>query len=49
MPTGADRMNPDLAPDDFGDACTEFALYYRMGVDAVATDFPDLAVTARRG
>ncbi|MFC9126644.1 glycerophosphodiester phosphodiesterase family protein [Streptomyces sp. NPDC057099] len=35
--------------NDFGDAFTEYALYYRMGVDAVVTDFPDLAVMARRG
>ncbi|GGW80020.1 glycerophosphodiester phosphodiesterase family protein [Streptomyces lomondensis] len=36
-------------PNDFGDAFAEYALYYRMGVDAVVTDFPDLAVMARRG
>ncbi|WP_086562739.1 glycerophosphodiester phosphodiesterase family protein [Streptomyces africanus] len=36
-------------PNDFGDAFGEYALYYRMGVDAVVTDFPDLAVMARRG
>ncbi len=35
--------------NDFGDAFAEFALYYRLGVDAVVTDFPDLAVMARRG
>ncbi|MEW2807028.1 glycerophosphodiester phosphodiesterase family protein [Streptomyces massasporeus] len=35
-------------PNDFGDAFAEYALYYRMGVDAVVTDFPDLAVIARR-
>jgi glycerophosphoryl diester phosphodiesterase len=34
---------------DFGDTFAEYALYYRMGVDAVVTDFPDLAVIARRG
>lgn len=34
---------------DFGDAFAEYALYYRLGVDAVVTDFPDLAVMARRG
>ncbi|MEV5429203.1 glycerophosphodiester phosphodiesterase family protein [Streptomyces sp. NPDC052701] len=34
---------------DFGDAFAEYALYYRLGVDAVVTDFPDLAVIARRG
>ncbi|MGR4849895.1 glycerophosphodiester phosphodiesterase family protein [Streptomyces sp. LARHCF252] len=34
--------------NDFGDAFAEYALYYRMGVDAVVTDFPDLAVMARR-
>ncbi|MDQ0713412.1 glycerophosphoryl diester phosphodiesterase [Streptomyces luteogriseus] len=34
--------------NDFGDAFAEYALYYRMGVDAVVTDFPDLAVIARR-
>ncbi|WP_030609895.1 glycerophosphodiester phosphodiesterase family protein [Streptomyces fulvoviolaceus] len=32
---------------DFGDAFAEYALYYGMGVDAVVTDFPDLAVIAR--
>ncbi|OUD01981.1 glycerophosphodiester phosphodiesterase family protein [Streptomyces swartbergensis] len=36
-------------PNDFGDAFAEYALYYRWGVDAVVTDFPDLAVMARRG
>jgi glycerophosphoryl diester phosphodiesterase len=36
-------------PDDFGDAFAEYALYYGQGVDAVVTDFPDLAVIARRG
>jgi glycerophosphoryl diester phosphodiesterase len=34
--------------NDFGDAFAEYALYYRLGVDAVVTDFPDLAVIARR-
>jgi glycerophosphoryl diester phosphodiesterase len=34
---------------DFGDAFAEYALYYGLGVDAVVTDFPDLAVMARRG
>lgn len=32
---------------EFGDAFGEYALYYRLGVDAVVTDFPDLAVLAR--
>ncbi|MFE5815578.1 glycerophosphodiester phosphodiesterase family protein [Streptomyces sp. NPDC056479] len=35
--------------NDFGDAFAEYALYYELGVDAVVTDFPDLAVLARRG
>lgn len=35
--------------NDFGDAFAEYALYYGMGVDAVVTDFPDLAVMARKG
>ncbi|MFJ7073326.1 glycerophosphodiester phosphodiesterase family protein [Streptomyces sp. NPDC098781] len=35
--------------NDFGDAFAEYALYYETGVDAVVTDFPDLAVMARRG
>ncbi|MCF1598000.1 glycerophosphodiester phosphodiesterase family protein [Streptomyces muensis] len=35
--------------NDFGDAFAEYALYYGMGVDAVVTDFPDLAVMARQG
>jgi glycerophosphoryl diester phosphodiesterase len=35
--------------NDFGDAFAECALYYGMGVDAVVTDFPDLAVMARKG
>ncbi|MFF1640222.1 glycerophosphodiester phosphodiesterase [Streptomyces sp. NPDC058246] len=34
--------------NDFGDAFAEYALYYRLGVDAVVTDFPDLAALARR-
>ncbi|MFF7162919.1 glycerophosphodiester phosphodiesterase family protein [Streptomyces sp. NPDC008086] len=34
--------------NDFGDAFAEYALYYGMGVDAVVTDFPDLAVMARK-
>ncbi|MET9802862.1 glycerophosphodiester phosphodiesterase family protein [Streptomyces sp. NPDC006368] len=34
-------------PDDFGDALTEYARHYALGVDAVVTDFPDLAVAAR--
>ena len=36
-------------PNDFGDAFAEYALYYGLGVDAGVTDFPDLAVMARRG
>lgn len=32
---------------EFGDAFGEYALYYGLGVDAVVTDFPDLAVLAR--
>ncbi|MFE0255287.1 glycerophosphodiester phosphodiesterase family protein [Streptomyces sp. NPDC059010] len=39
----------DGGANDFGDAFAEYALYYGMGVDAVVTDFPDLAVMARRG
>ncbi|MGW7199373.1 glycerophosphodiester phosphodiesterase family protein [Streptomyces chryseus] len=35
------------APNDFGDAFAEYALHYGTGVDAVVTDFPDLAVVAR--
>lgn len=35
--------------NDFGDAFAEYALYYGLGVDAVVTDFPDLAAIARRG
>ncbi|MFF3338080.1 glycerophosphodiester phosphodiesterase family protein [Streptomyces flavidovirens] len=35
------------APNDFGGAFAEYALHYGMGVDAVVTDFPDLAVIAR--
>lgn len=34
-------------PNDFGDAFGEYALHYGLGVDAVVTDFPDLAVIAR--
>ncbi|WP_037782399.1 glycerophosphodiester phosphodiesterase family protein [Streptomyces sp. HGB0020] len=41
------RRGPE--PNDFGDAFAEYALYYHQGVDAVVTDFPDLAVIARRG
>ncbi|AVZ73039.1 glycerophosphodiester phosphodiesterase [Streptomyces lunaelactis] len=36
-------------PSDFGDAFAEYALHYGLGVDAVVTDFPDLAVIARNG
>ncbi|MFE7133650.1 glycerophosphodiester phosphodiesterase family protein [Streptomyces sp. NPDC057638] len=32
---------------DFGDAFAEYALHYGLGLDAVVTDFPDLAVAAR--
>ncbi|EGX59318.1 putative glycerophosphoryl diester phosphodiesterase [Streptomyces zinciresistens K42] len=46
LPAGLRR---GTGPNDFGDAFAEYALYYGMGVDAVVTDFPDLAVTARRG
>ncbi|MEU0373791.1 glycerophosphodiester phosphodiesterase family protein [Streptomyces sp. NPDC006283] len=35
-------------PNAFGDAFAEYALHYGLGVDAVVTDFPDLAVIARR-
>jgi glycerophosphoryl diester phosphodiesterase len=35
--------------NDFGDAFAEYALYYGLGVDAVVTDFPDVAAMARRG
>lgn len=40
---------PGSGANDFGDAFAEYALYYGMGVDAVVTDFPDLAMVARRG
>ncbi|MEU6252307.1 glycerophosphodiester phosphodiesterase family protein [Streptomyces sp. NPDC047043] len=43
------ELRRGTGPDDFGDAFAEYALYYRLGVDAVVTDFPDLAVIARRG
>jgi glycerophosphoryl diester phosphodiesterase len=33
--------------NDFGDAFAEYALHYGLGVDAVVTDFPDLARIAR--
>jgi glycerophosphoryl diester phosphodiesterase len=33
----------------FGDAFAEYALHYALGVDAVVTDFPDLAHMARHG
>ncbi|MYQ63825.1 MULTISPECIES: glycerophosphodiester phosphodiesterase family protein, partial [unclassified Streptomyces] len=36
-------------PNGFGDAFAEYALHRRLGVDAVVTDFPDLAVLARDG
>jgi glycerophosphoryl diester phosphodiesterase len=42
------RFRRGSGANDFGDAFAEYALYYRMGVDAVVTDFPDLAVIARR-
>lgn len=43
------RFRRGSGANDFGDAFAEYALYYGMGVDAVVTDFPDLAVLARRG
>ncbi|MEU3088690.1 glycerophosphodiester phosphodiesterase family protein [Streptomyces massasporeus] len=43
-----ERFRRGSGGHDFGDAFAEYALYYRMGVDAVVTDFPDLAVIARR-
>jgi glycerophosphoryl diester phosphodiesterase len=33
--------------NEFGDAFAEYALHYGLGVDAVVTDFPDLARIAR--
>ncbi|MFD5335871.1 glycerophosphodiester phosphodiesterase family protein [Streptomyces hawaiiensis] len=42
------RFRRGSGANDFGDAFAEYTLYYRMGVDAVVTDFPDLAVMARR-
>ncbi|MFJ7332480.1 glycerophosphodiester phosphodiesterase family protein [Streptomyces sp. NPDC101110] len=44
-----ERFRRGSGANDFGDAFAEYALYYRMGVDAVVTDFPDLAAIARRG
>ncbi|GAA2768989.1 glycerophosphodiester phosphodiesterase family protein [Streptomyces indiaensis] len=44
-----ERFRRGSGSNDFGDAFAEYALYYHMGVDAVVTDFPDLAVIARRG
>ncbi|MFI8432889.1 glycerophosphodiester phosphodiesterase family protein [Streptomyces sp. NPDC079020] len=35
------------APNDFGDAFAEYAFHYARGVDAVVTDFPDIAAAAR--
>ncbi|MFJ9621785.1 glycerophosphodiester phosphodiesterase family protein [Streptomyces sp. NPDC101181] len=35
------------APNDFGDAFAEYAAHYERGVDAVVTDFPDIAARAR--
>ncbi|RPK64616.1 Glycerophosphoryl diester phosphodiesterase precursor [Streptomyces sp. ADI96-02] len=35
------------APGDFGDAFAEYAFHYGRGVDAVVTDFPDIAAQAR--
>ncbi|MFF8829612.1 glycerophosphodiester phosphodiesterase family protein [Streptomyces sp. NPDC015131] len=34
-------------PDAFGDAFAEYHHHFALGVDAVVTDFPDLAVLAR--
>ncbi|MFI8216307.1 glycerophosphodiester phosphodiesterase family protein [Streptomyces sp. NPDC085932] len=42
------RFRRGSGANDFGDAFAEYTLYYDMGVDAVVTDFPDLAVSARR-
>ncbi|GAA2983813.1 glycerophosphodiester phosphodiesterase family protein [Streptomyces fulvorobeus] len=36
-------------PTEFGDAFAEYAFHYAQGVDAVVTDFPDIAVDAREG
>ncbi|MGW5618298.1 glycerophosphodiester phosphodiesterase family protein [Streptomyces sp. NPDC003877] len=43
-----ERFRRGSGANDFGDAFAEYALYYDLGVDAVVTDFPDLAVAARR-
>ncbi|MFC9244312.1 glycerophosphodiester phosphodiesterase family protein [Streptomyces sp. NPDC057136] len=37
------------APTEFGDAFAEYAFHYEQGVDAVVTDFPDIAASARDG
>ncbi|WP_328910165.1 glycerophosphodiester phosphodiesterase family protein [Streptomyces sp. NBC_00234] len=34
-------------PTEFGDAFAEYAFHYAQGVDAVVTDFPDIAASAR--
>jgi len=34
-------------PHAFGDAFAEYARHFALGVDAVVTDFPDLAAVAR--
>ncbi|QNE77385.1 glycerophosphodiester phosphodiesterase [Streptomyces finlayi] len=34
-------------PMEFGDAFAEYAFHYAQGVDAVVTDFPDIAASAR--
>ncbi|MGW8886377.1 glycerophosphodiester phosphodiesterase family protein [Streptomyces sp. NPDC055749] len=36
-------------PTEFGDAFAEYAFHYAQGVDAVVTDFPDIAASARDG
>jgi glycerophosphoryl diester phosphodiesterase len=46
---GAVHLQRGNGADGFRDAFAEYALYYRLGVDAVVTDLPDLAVIARRG
>ncbi|MEU8676363.1 glycerophosphodiester phosphodiesterase family protein [Streptomyces sp. NPDC048560] len=34
-------------PTEFGDAFAEYAFHFAQGVDAVVTDFPDIAASAR--
>ena len=41
------ELRSDANPADKGDIRAEFLQFFRIGVDGLFTDFPDLAVAAR--